>query len=235
MEAPMGFSPFVFEKELNIEFRKVLPDMDTATSLSDHDQRVADLDKDHDMSPPPGDDINIPAKLSPLTPSVSEPTSPIPSIPSTPSVSNSPTSAASTDGTNTCSPAFTSISTSTSSPSSSMSQTPPSSASQTIPSSLSTYPCRLCDVVFRTKGKLTKHWYLSHEKRFSCLEPGCNAAFHLKTDLARHTTSKHVDQEGKVRIGCVVRGCRKIFSRKDNMMRHVRKEHEAGGINKVGR
>ena len=144
----------------------------------------------------------------------------------TAAVDDSTPSTPSSDGTNTWSDTSSSHSYITSS---SLAYMTASSANHISPSTLAGHRCSGCDKFFRLRGDLRKHWFRTHEKRYFCTVPTCQAAFHLNADLARHNKSKHGVQGRKSRIHCEYAGCSETFTRRDNMIRHKREEHEHCG------
>jgi hypothetical protein len=210
----MGLSPFAFEKDLNIQFRKVLEGQ-SPTNFRTTDNGIMAASPQHDHHDASQDEYPSTTSSIPycsLIHRASAAETPTPSSPST-EISNtwsdtsySPTSDTSVDFTN----------------------TPLSSASSTLSSTSSGHHCPVCVESFRLKGELRKHWYRKHEKRFLCAVPGCDMAFHLKADLTRHTGSRHKDDTIILCIPCEHFGCLATFSRRDNMLRHKRIEHENG-------
>jgi hypothetical protein len=216
----MSLSPFAFEIELNIEFRKTLqarPDLKIARNEKDNVPAFRPSHNDHEDSCSGNDTMSPLKQYDSPTFTVSTPGSP------TPSTTTSP------KGTDTSSNASLSPKSTTSID---FTYTPSRSTSPTIPSHTPHgYHCTKCPEVFRLKGELNKHWFRRHQKRFACSVPACDKAFHLKADLTRHTKSIHEVQAG---IPCEHVGCPETFSRKDNMIRHVREEHEMGGRKRAG-
>jgi hypothetical protein len=217
----MSLSPFAFEIELNIEFRKTLQarpcseitgnEEDNVTaSCPSHSHHETSCAESNVMSPSNQDDRPTFTASMPGSPTPSSTTSPKGTDTSS-NASASPQSTTSIDFT----------------------YTPSRSSSPAMPSlsQPTGYHCPKCPESFRLKGELNKHWFRRHQKRFACSVPDCDKAFHLKADLTRHTKSIHEVQAG---IPCEYEGCTETFSRKDNMIRHVREEHEMGGRKRTG-
>ena len=224
VESPLSepitcLSPFAFEKDINIWFRMTLAGRHAVDAkLINEDLAAAPIQCDHcDASWVedqeillPMQDIQTPTASTPYTPAVDD------SIPSSPS----------SEGANTWSDASSSYSSITSSDLACMIA---SSADHIPPSTLAGHRCSGCEKFFRLKGDLRKHWFRTHEKRYSCTVPTCQAAFHLNADLARHNKSKHGVHGRKSRIPCEYAGCSETFTRRDNMIRHKREEHDHCG------
>jgi hypothetical protein len=206
----MSLSPFAFEHDLNIDFRKTLqgrPHLEITKEEKDNAEPLSPPQSQHEAN---RDGSNM------MSPSMNYGIATLTASPPD-------TSATSTPSTN-----YTDIWSNTSlSPESNSSVdfpfTPSRSSSPTMPSAPPGYRCSTCGETFRLQGELNKHRNRRHVKRFRCQIQGCEAAFHLKADLTRHTKSKHEDHVG---IPCEHEGCLETFSRKDNMMRHMKEEHK---------
>jgi uncharacterized Zn-finger protein len=214
----MALSPFAFEEDLNIGFRKILE----GQSYPEFSHISREAPSIH----------SIPSSLCPRAPERADPSTLVTegrqaaASVSTPDTSSTP-STPSTEGTDSCSNASQSP---TASSSVDFTFTPSRSSSPTMPRSTNSYSCSRCNETFRLQGELNKHWNRKHEKRFSCTVQGCDKAFNLKADLNRHTKTKHEVQV----IPCEYDGCSKIFSREDNMKRHIREEHKHSRRKRAG-
>jgi uncharacterized C2H2 Zn-finger protein len=214
----MALSPFAFEEDLNIGFRKILE----GQSYPEFSKISREAPSIHPIpsSPCPGASERVdPSALVIDGEQAAAPAS-------TPNTSSTP-STPSTEGTDSCSNASQSPT-----PSSSVdfTFTPSRSSSPTMTRSTNSYPCSRCNEMFRLRGELNKHWNRKHEKRFSCAVQGCDQAFHLRADLIRHTKTHDVQAD----ITCDYDGCSRTFSREDNMKRHVREAHKHGRRKRAG-
>jgi hypothetical protein len=247
----MALSPFAFENNLNIGFRKILEGQSYPEfSKCDNDATRISASSNHQetscnqigaMSPPSQYDMEtltaFTTHVSALSShyetscdgngSISPPQcdidTPAASTPNTPSASTPSTRGMDSSSNASQSPT----------PSSSVdfTFTPSRSSSPTMPPPLNSYSCSKCNETFRLLGELNKHWNRKHEKRFSCTAQGCDKAFNLKADLNRHIKSKH---EVRTEIPCEYVGCLESFSRKDNMRRHMKEEHEHSKRRRAG-
>jgi uncharacterized Zn-finger protein len=65
-----------------------------------------------------------------------------------------------------------------------------------------------------------------HERRFKCNICTSHRAFHLKTDLDRHTRT-HQNSNTRQRFVCPEATCLRSYDRKDNLLRHVKRSHRS--------
>jgi hypothetical protein len=247
----MALSPFAFEKNLNIGFRKILkgqsyPDFSTSGNDATHisassNHQETSCNENEAMSPPAQDDMDIRTAVTTyvsassnddetsrdgngtMSPPQYEIDTPTASTPNTPSASTPSTKGMDSSSNASQSPTPSSLVDFT--------FTPSRSSSPTMPPPTNSYPCSKCNETFRLPGELNKHWNRKHEKRFSCTAQGCDKAFNLKADLNRHIKSIH---EVRAEIPCEYVGCLESFSRKDNMRRHMKEEHEHSKRRRAG-